>query len=61
MSGAELLILGKLVLTFGVLLLLPAWELWQLRRERRLLSARPVGTGSPAKKTRDAAESIRLR
>jgi hypothetical protein len=34
MSGAEILILGKLALTFGVLLGLPLWDLHRLRRER---------------------------
>jgi len=35
MTGGEIMIIGKLVLTFGVLLGLPALELWRLRRERR--------------------------
>ncbi len=34
MSGAEIMILGKLILTFGVLLGVPIWELWKLKRER---------------------------
>jgi hypothetical protein len=34
-SDGELLIIGKLLLTFAVLLGLPAWELYRLRRERR--------------------------
>lgn len=35
MTGGEIMIIGKLLLTFGVLLGLPALELWRLRRERR--------------------------
>jgi len=35
MSGGEIMIIGKLLLTFGLLLGLPALELWRLRRERR--------------------------
>lgn len=34
MSDRELMILGKLVLTFGCLLGLPIWELWKLKRDR---------------------------
>ncbi len=34
MNGAELMILGKLILTFGVLLGIPLWQLFSLRRER---------------------------
>ena len=34
MSGGEVMIIGKLVLTFGLLLGLPLWELYKLRRER---------------------------
>lgn len=33
MTGAELLIYGKFLLTFGVLLGLPAWELLRLARD----------------------------
>jgi hypothetical protein len=50
MDNGEILILGKLLLTFGVLLGIPAWELWRLRRDRRRSGAgngdgdgRPVG------------------
>lgn len=39
MDGGSLLILGKLVLTFAVLLGLPLWELHALRRDR------PAGRG----------------
>lgn len=35
MQGGELMILGKLLLTFGVLVGLPLWELYSLRREDR--------------------------
>lgn len=35
LSGGELMILGKLLLTFGALLAIPAWELWCLREPRR--------------------------
>lgn len=35
MTGGELLIYGKFLLTFGVLLGIPIWELWRLRQERR--------------------------
>lgn len=35
MSSDEILIVGKLLLTFGVLLGLPIWELVSLRREQR--------------------------
>lgn len=34
MDGGELLILGKLLLTFGVLLGIPLWQLYALRKER---------------------------
>ncbi len=34
MNGAELMILGKLILTFGALLGIPLWQLYALRRER---------------------------
>ena len=34
MSDRELMILGKLVLTFGCLLGWPIWELWKLKRIR---------------------------
>lgn len=44
MNAAELMILGKLLLTFGVLLGLPLWELYALRRER-LRRADESGTG----------------
>jgi len=33
MSDREIMIVGKLVLTFGCLLGLPIWELWKLRRD----------------------------
>lgn len=32
MTDREIMILGKLILTFGCLLGLPIWELWKLRR-----------------------------
>jgi hypothetical protein len=32
MTDREIMILGKLVLTFGCLLGLPIWELWKLKR-----------------------------
>jgi hypothetical protein len=35
MSGGEIMILGKLALTFGLLLGLPLWDLYKLRRELR--------------------------
>lgn len=35
MTSGYILILGKLALTFGVLLGLPLFELWCLRRDRR--------------------------
>ena len=35
MSGGELMVYGKLLLTFGGLLGFGAWQLWQLRRLRR--------------------------
>ena len=34
MDGGELMILGKLLLTFGVLLGIPLWQLYTLRKER---------------------------
>ena len=34
MDHFEMLILGKLFLTFGVLLGIPVWQLYSLRRER---------------------------
>ncbi|WP_405240077.1 hypothetical protein [Lentisalinibacter orientalis] len=34
MEGRELMILGKLLLTFGVLLGVALWQLYALRRER---------------------------
>ena len=34
MEGGELMILGKLLLTFGVLLGVPLWQLYALRKER---------------------------
>lgn len=40
MSDAEIMILGKLVLTFGVLLGLPLLDLYLLRRERYRRTAR---------------------
>ena len=36
MNNFEILILGKFLLTFGVLLGIPIWQLYALRRERRL-------------------------
>ena len=35
MDRFELLIVGKFCLTFGVLLGIPIWQLYSLRRERR--------------------------
>jgi hypothetical protein len=35
MTGSEILIIGKLALTFGVLLGLPLLDLWLLSRRRR--------------------------
>ncbi|MEQ8857400.1 MAG: hypothetical protein RIC56_02020 [Pseudomonadales bacterium] len=46
MTGAEILIFGKLALTFGVLLGVPCWELYRLRRERRRRSHRRPNTNS---------------
>lgn len=34
MEGGELMIVGKLLLTFGVLLGVPLWQLYDLRKER---------------------------
>lgn len=34
MDGGELMILGKLLLTFGALLGIPLWQLYDLRKER---------------------------
>lgn len=34
MSDRDLMILGKLILTFGCLLGIPLWELWKLRRDQ---------------------------
>lgn len=42
MNGAELMILGKLLLTFGVLLGIALWQLYALRRER----LRRAGSGT---------------
>ncbi|TCO78518.1 hypothetical protein [Chromatocurvus halotolerans] len=36
MSNFEVLILGKFLLTFSVLLGIPLWQLYSLRRERRV-------------------------
>lgn len=36
MSHFEILILGKFLLTFSVLLGIPIWQLYSLRRERRV-------------------------
>lgn len=36
MSGGEIMIIGKLLLTFGVLLGFSAWDLFKLRRQMRL-------------------------
>lgn len=35
MTGGEIMILGKLVLTFGLLLGLPIWDLVRMERRRR--------------------------
>lgn len=35
MTGGEIMILGKLALTFGLLLGLPLWDLYKLRKELR--------------------------
>jgi hypothetical protein len=34
-SGGELMILGKLALTFGMLIGLPLWDLYRLRHDLR--------------------------
>lgn len=53
MSSSEILILGKLFLTFTVLLGLPLWDLYRLRRDRAGRGAgdpgrrRTRGTGRP--------------
>ena len=39
MTKGELLILGKLLLTFAVLLGIPLWELYALRKDGRADSA----------------------
>lgn len=39
MTGAELMILGKLALTFGVLLGVPLWQLVSVRRLLRVAAA----------------------
>lgn len=36
MNNFEILILGKFLLTFSVLLGIPIWQLYSLRRERRI-------------------------
>jgi len=36
MDSYEILILGKFLLTFSVLLGIPAWQLYSLRRDRRM-------------------------
>ncbi len=36
MNSFEILILGKFLLTFSVLLGIPIWQLYSLRRERRM-------------------------
>ena len=53
MTGGELLIYGKFLLTFGILLGLPAWELVRLARDPgprtpwpRGPETRPGGTGT---------------
>ncbi|MEJ2602324.1 MAG: hypothetical protein P8172_03395 [Gammaproteobacteria bacterium] len=58
MSGAELMILGKLLLTFGVLLGLPLWELYRLGRERRRREA-VSGASADAGRAQAASSSVR--
>lgn len=41
MEGGAVMILGKLALTFGCLIGIPARELWCLRRKRRAAAAGP--------------------
>ena len=43
MTSSEILIFGKLFLTFAVLLGLPLWDLHRLRRDRR---SRESGRGA---------------
>lgn len=43
MNSGEILILGKLLLTFGVLLGIPVWELYRLRRDRHRSGVRNSG------------------
>lgn len=43
MDGGAVMILGKLALTFGCLIGIPARELWCLRRERRAEAAQLPG------------------
>ncbi len=43
MGGGEILILGKLMLTFGILLAWPIWDLISLERKRRA-AGRPRST-----------------
>lgn len=47
MSKGELLMFGKLALTFLVLIGIPAWELYSLRRERSKPRTDEPGTGRP--------------
>jgi len=42
MSGAEILILGKLVLTFSALLGLPVLDLWLMRRKQARVEEKRV-------------------
>ena len=55
MDGGAMMILGKLALTFGCLIGIPARELWCLRRDRRAAAAQPASqTGSPCPVRADA-------
>ena len=55
MSSDEILIGGKLLLTFGVLLGLPLWELFSLRREQHRERRRRVDQQPPAAPTKNLA------
>jgi len=58
MTSSEVMILGKLALTFGCLIGIPAWELVQLRRERRRMRADEAGNETrPQDHWRDVSPS----